>query len=996
MQHDVRTQAGDSPVSLPHVEWQREAATQEASWRIRRSSRSPKALGIYVALAATAAVAAVFLVLQCTRSLGLGKGGEQLSSRRLAALEGGECWVAGRSVAAAREASHSRGFSGVAVQLQQLTLRNEDAALLTRAERSHVEGARRKVERLVELVGRLEKEVATLNEEVIKKEKKLNAELAAISGGTPLPEGLSAALRGLERDKTRVLRLMVDQQDKEAQLASMYYRFEQAVMTLFIRAKKGGEGQSISAAAAAALAAADAVGLGTAQIKGGELLSSLSPASRALLPGMLEEIQQEAEGLFKKLYLSFAKKDKSALSSQVDEAHLLLKNCDAIARAYGKTPLPMPSAAFNRAVQRLGRKTARVSASLREGETKKLGLPRAFELLAVGAERSSASTALGSASSESSSSDDEGPEPSQAPKPADAKDQMESKVGAMVAASEGSLFVKQQWMLELVHVGDDSGLTAEDHAKLKRAKEHLSSLSKSEQDLKEVVKLLTKHVRLDENALNDLVAELPPGEAVPKRYVQLQGDVDFVKKWLRDAKDDLESVREQMRQASYGQYQQALCVLVSARRRLTSGTPLSPLGAGAVGAATVVLGEESATTLPIPTEIEAKAIKISLLEASQRLRLRSMGLKRGSQPTKSKDLRFAHMIAEEALKLAATSEQLLGDIEEARLIRAAVDELLRVCEVSQVLILTRQLTNVTHVTRILEPAHRGKVHPMQLEAVFVDRLHAVFEARKCNISSSSLSERERGLFQQALRMNSDYLQTMQVMLVPIWTERCENLVSGVLKASQDLRDAGARFALGSSPPPPSQGSTLRRTKKKGKQQQQPQRQQKQPRRQLPLLLSQAEAVVDAIEKLHGKLSAVEAELKILNDMELMMPLPAEVDAAIKNVEHVQGLEKMHAETTSALVSQVLSSELSNLLRSTKRPSVATGRRSSLQESQLLKERGPARVPSLIEGSENFISLRAAARRAEDIVVRLVKAGVEERSCQNLRAILELILEDGSD
>ncbi|KAL8445709.1 hypothetical protein Emed_005432 [Eimeria media] len=985
MHHDVRTQAGDASVSLPHVEWQREAAAQDGSWRIkRRSSRPPRALGLYVALAATAATAVVFLVLQCTRSLGLGKGGEQLSSRRLAALQGPECWVAGRVGSAA---SNRGGASGVALQLQQLTLGAEDAAFLTRAERNHVEGARRKVERLSEVVLRLENEVKLLNEEVVKREKRLNAELAAISSGSPLPELLSKALKSLEQDKARLLRLMVEQQDREAQLASMYYRFDQAVLTLFIRVKREAEGTKISAAAAAALAAADAVGLGTSQIKGSELLSSLSPAGRDLLPRMLEELREQVDFVFKELYLSFAKKERSALAKQVDQAHVLLKDCDALAKAWAKTPLPMPPAALERAVQRLNRKVVRVDAFLREKETKRLGLPTALELLTLGEGTSAAS---GAAGSESSSSDDEGTESSRkASKPVDAKSQMEARVGAMVAESEGSLFAKQQWMLELVHDGDDSGLTAEDHAKVKRAKDRLASLVKAEQELKDLVKLLTKYARLDETALDGLVAAHPPGEPLPKILVQLQGDVDFVKQWLRETNQELERVREQMRVAAYGKYQQAYCLLVSAQRRLKSGTPLSPLGAGVVGAADVVLGEFSATTLPVPTPVEEKSIRVSLLEVSQRVTLRAMALKRESQALRSKELQFAQMVAKEALTLAATSETLLGENEEARMIRASVEELLRVCQVSEVLILTRRMTDVANVARLLEPASRSKVHPMQLEAGYLERLHVVADARKCDISSSALSERERGVFQQALKMNTDYLHALQELLVSSWTRRCETLVTGVLKASEELNDARAQFAAGSSPSPPSQGSTLRRKKKVKPQQQQQQQQQVQ--RQLPVLLPLADTLVGAVEKLFSKLSGVEAELKIFNEMETLMPFPADVDAAIKNLEHLAGLEKSHAETASSLMSQVLSSELGNLLRSSKPAPPRGGRRPSLQEMK-----SAARAPSFIEGSDGDISLKAAARTSEELLVRLVKVGVEERFCQGLRALLDIILTEDSE
>ncbi|KAL8271598.1 hypothetical protein Esti_004504 [Eimeria stiedai] len=980
MHYEARTVS----VSPPHLERQSGAAREEGSWRVRgRSRRPPRSLSLHAALFATAVVAAVFLIVQCTRSLGSGREGERLFARRLASLEGDECRVAGRPRSATREQAQLSEASGLIVQLQQLSLGKADAELLTRGERSRIDAAERKVRRLNESVSRLELVVSTLNEEVIRKEKKLNFELAAISKGAPIPELLLQALRSLAGEKNRLAQLMVEQQEKEMSLATMHYRSEQAVLAMYIRAKKKEEGEPISAAAAAALAAADAVGMGTKPIKGSELLMSLSPSSRELLPFMLEELQAEAERLFKDLYISFLKKDKPALAHQVWEAQLLLKQVDAIVKAYSSTSLKMPSSTFERAMQRLRRKTLRVNAFLREGERRRLGLPPAFEALAAGAEAPHASTGHGAADSETSSSDEDGGESGKVGEPADAQDSVEAKVGAMVEASAGSAFKRQEWMLQLVRPGDDSGLTVEDHEKVNQAKEYLASLSKSEQELRERVKLLTEQVKLEGNALNDLVAALPPGEPIPKMYLQMQSDIEFVKKWLEESRQELEQVGEKMRAASYGTHQQALCALISARRRLIAGAPLAPFGAAAVGAALVALGEASSATLPVPTETEAKAIRESLLEVSERIKLRSTDLKRKVQSATANDVKFANMIAEEAMSLAQKSELLLGDTQEADAIRKAVAELKIICEESQVRSLTRRLTDVANVARIVEPARKEPVHPMQLEAVYVDRLHVVAEAQTCNITCAALSDQDKITFMRALSLNRDHLLTLQKMLVPVWVKRCEGLVASVLKASQGLHDAEAK--LTTSHPPPSEASGPRKSTKKGKQQVQQQRQ-----LQTPSLLPLVEKVVGAVEMLMSELATVGEELKILIDMKKLMPFPAEVDTAIKRMERVAEREKMHAETTANLVSQVLTSDLNRLLRASGRPSRHDERKPSLRETRLSKEQGKPRVTSLTE--DPGISLKTAARETEELVSRLVKAGVDGQVFQSIMTILDIILE----
>ncbi|KAL8432577.1 hypothetical protein ACSSS7_004501 [Eimeria intestinalis] len=995
MHHEVRSQADEAFVSLPHFEGQREAATEESLRRIRRRSRrSPTSLAINLALTAIAAAAAVFLVLQCSRVLRLGKGGEQLFTRGLAAAwETAECSEGGRAGTSGRGGpQHQSAMSGLVLQLERLTLDKEDEALLSRSERSHVEAARRKVERLSELVSMLESEVAALNERVITTEKQLDADLAAFPKGASIPEALTLAFRTLEKEKTRLLAQMVEQQEREAQLASMHYRFDQAVLTAFILAKKRSEGQSISVAAAAALAAAEAVDLGTQPIRGSGLLTSLSPAGRELLPSILTEMEQKAVELFKKLYLSFVKKDRTALSTQVKEAHVHVRDCEAIARAYVQTPLPMPSPAFERATQRLARKITRVSEFLREGESGRAGLESALASLALGAESPRTSAALGAAAAAESSSSEEGPESRQVAGPADPRVEMEATVGEMLAASEGTLFEKQRWMLELARPGDDSGLTPEDHEKVKRAKERLESLVKTEQELRTQVELLEKNLELDERVVNELMGELFSAGPVPKVYAQMQGDVDFVRKWLKETKDKLEQVRDEMRNASVGPFQQAHCVLISAQRRLTSGTPLAPLGAVVVGAAAVALGEISPATLPVPTEMEKKAIRVSLLEVSGRVRLRAMRLKRAAHTTKAKELRFARMVIEEASVLVTTAELLLGEVEEAAMIREAVQELQRVCEVSEVLVSTRQLTDVANVTRVLQPAQKAKVHPMQLEAVYVDRLHAVAAARTCDLTSSALSEAEKAVFQQALKMNADFLCTLQERLVSPWKHRCERLVSEVVGVAQEVREARASLDAASTPSPPSQGTLQRRPKKKAKQPTKHQGPEQRAERSLPSLLALAEDLVRAVERLQKVLSSVEAELIIFRDMERVMPFPAEVESEIKNVEHVARAEKTHANSASALLSQMLSSELSKLSRSHKKPSGAVGRRPSF-----LKEGGEARPPSLTEESEfGGLPLRAAARKAEELLVRLMKVGVDERSCEGLRALIDVVLGEESD
>ncbi|KAL8428726.1 hypothetical protein Efla_007013 [Eimeria flavescens] len=947
--------------------------------RGRHSSR--RFSGLIVALAAAAAALGVlFLVMQCTRTLDASRIGGLNFHRALAAGGvGGECRSAGPRTLDDEDAGHQLALQ----QLQRLSLSAEDQAGLSPGERQNVQLAAQEVREIQALVERLEEDVNSLEERVVQNEEWLqfNAQ-PATSLSRLAPEVSAAIIRG-EQDKKDLLDLMVQLGDANQELATVSYSPNQAVTALFLQAKRQAEGRPVTRAAAAALAAADAVSAGVPSSKGrGALLSSLDTKSRQALPSLLHDLQGEAEKLFKQLYLDFAERKLEALAPDVQQARTLLAEVNAILEAFRRTSLTMPSANFERTMQRLLRKASSVHAFLLNIEEER----KLVELAGAGG-RGAESLPVGSSPSASEVT----------------SRSVSAAAGPAVAATKQ--VERQQQMLELVFEGDASGLTAADFDKVQKAKQRVAFLLRESEEKGALLRLLRRCLRRETSELSLLMSDLHPEVPIPKLYVQLQGDLQYIRRWTDEVQEQSFAVNRELKNISYRASQRAFAVLLLAQRRL-SGSPgtISADGSRALAAAAIVLGEASGDTMPRPTVAEAAEISRLLGELLGALRSTNASFKPGGPRPRDRQVKDAEFLLKEAKEVVVASELLLGEQAVITLqLKAAVTQLSKAVRAWEDLFLLHELTEAAPLSRLLQPSVKEQPDPRQMEAVFVKRANVVAAAQKRDLVSSALSELEKEHFRKALQLNLEHLEALQKQLVPAWRKRTTRVVDRVIAAVRAVQEIRAVVPVASplspqsprSPPasrrfpssPPSRSGSLRRSRRKQQEQQEQEEQrepqaeqQEQPQSPLPV-----DKLVRALDTLGAALDALQEESKIFEDLQMLKPLGPAMESSMLSLADAAILGRMQQEQAAHALVEQLRTELHLMLQAHLHLPVNLELveilNTSLRELQLTNQN----LLSLNRHSEKHSAMIAAARRAENVVAALQAAGVPERRVQRRRA-----------
>ncbi|KAL8432580.1 hypothetical protein ACSSS7_004504 [Eimeria intestinalis] len=819
-------------------------------------------------LAAVAVIA--FLVLRCMNSFKGGRTSVLYTSRRLAV--GGEdpCGSgSGASPAVQQEEAPADLETRGLLLLQQLSLSAADSAALTEDELRDVKAAKRRLARLQQNFIDWGRNTQVSQQRLARHELLLQQASSLSALGCRNPYLLRWRRRQLEQKREKHGKRMKRYQRATAALMAVATAPKQLVKVACIQANSYACNRGLTPAAAAALAAADIVKTKGSPSSGVASLATLTNAERAALPLVLRSLQRKAEGLCRQLWLARLDEETEGDGSRVlQEARVFIEQIGELLSGWAEAGLDSLPAGFAEAVERLEK----------EAERSLKAMPATQQREEQQLSRPSSQTALASASSSGST------------------------------ALPANLEAQALHQLLLLSPQVSPNLSEEDNQRIEKARQRLAELLQLSNQKKvlqaRISNALIRAAEAHSDSTHHTSEEGSPGAQAAQPPEE--GDLLFYEAWLAETGREAEAAEQRLQAAAFHPQQEAFALLEQVQRQLGGSDPPTFDEARALVAAEVV--HQSLKPFlppPPPTDSERQAI-FNVVSAKKELLAGLSASDAGALATEEQ-IEAAEATVDEVETVAAAVRLLLGreDAAAAELVACAAAVKRQLQEAREELEeaakrqamkkwIERHTVEAAALSRVLERGWFRRVcraNPMQLEALILDRVRVLEQARQYADCPAASSE-ERHRLGELCRLTEMQLEELVRRMERYWTRHSGEITDKLQKAIVASRDARVHLP----PAPASEASS---------QGQQQQRQQQQSDRQSRKVAAAARATLQLLETQR----AIEEELEAFTHIAEVRLLSAEASAAADRVKVVVGQADEEAARAVASVVEPLKNQL---------------------------------------------------------------------------------------